>query len=374
MLSRWQKGSVYRTGKRPVWYGRFREDLRTPDGNIVRKMRKVRLGTLAEIPTRAAAREALSQHMVRPSKPKTQMTFQALVEEWQRLEMPTIEKSSTRGHYQNALRTVLPEFGTREIATITRYEVQQFLKNASARYSRNTLRSLRIAMSIVFEWAISLKWLDENPCSKVKLPCDCGGRRVKREVLTCDQVVSIISRLEEPYATLVLLLSVTGLRIGEAVAIKWSDFEGDVLKVQRRIYDGEVDSVKSEKSNRKLPIPHVLLKRMRALGDGEWVFRSRTGTAVDPKNALNRKLRGHEGVLTKLGIKIGGWHDFRHTLTTNLRQYGVHPKVVSGVLGHSNVELALNVYDHLEAEEMREPLTQIAERLCPDVPKAQLTT
>ena len=112
--------------------------------------------------------------------------------------------------------------------------------------------------------------------------------------------------------------------------------------------------------------PPVVLERMQALGDGEWVFRSRRGTPLDPKNTLNRYVRP---VVESMGIEIGGFHDFRHTLTTNLRRGGIHPKVISGLLGHSKVDLAMNVYDHLEAEELRAPLAQIASQLNPIEPK-----
>jgi hypothetical protein len=60
-------------------------------------------------------------------------------------------------------------------------------------------------------------------------------------------------------------------------------------------------------------IPAPLLKRMRLLGGQEWVFRSRENTPINPNNALKRYI----GPVTKaLGIPLGGWHDFRHTLTT----------------------------------------------------------
>jgi hypothetical protein len=72
---------------------------------------------------------------------------------------------------------------------------------------------------------------------------------MRRRVLSPSQTVSIADKLDEPYATLVWFLAVTGLRIGEAIAIKWSDFEGDVLQVQRRVYDGKVDTSKSRDSN-----------------------------------------------------------------------------------------------------------------------------
>ena len=87
-------------------------------------------------------------------------------------------------------------------------------------------------------------YLSKNPCSRVKLPK--AGTKVVRTVLSPRQVVSISERLQEPYATLVLFLAVTGLRIGEAMGIEWSDFDGDVLHVYRRVYEGEVDSTKTK--------------------------------------------------------------------------------------------------------------------------------
>jgi integrase len=75
--------------------------------------------------------------------------------------------------------------------------------------------------------------------------------------------------------------------------------------------------------------------------------------------------------LKRWGIETGGRHDFRHTLTTKLRRGGVHPKAISGLLGHSKVDLAMNVYAHLEAEELRAPFTHIAMQLNPIEPKLE---
>lgn len=106
---------------------------------------------------------------------------------------------------------------------------------------------------------------------------------------------------------------------------------------------------------------------MRQLGGGEWIFRSSEGTPVNPGNVLKRYVRP---VAKELGLAIGGWHDFRHTLTTNMRRSGVHPKVISGILGHSGVALAMNTYDHLEAEDLRLPLQHVSGELLLNVTKS----
>jgi integrase len=124
--------------------------------------------------------------------------------------------------------------------------------------------------------------------------------------------------------------------------------------------------VKTEGSARSLPIPEDLISRMRQLGDGEWIFRSRDGTPVNPGNALKRYVRP---AAEELKISIGGWHDFRHTVTTTMRRSGVRPKVISGILGHSGVALAMETYDHADAEDFRQPLEQVAGELLRNVTK-----
>ena len=369
-LRRYQRGYVYKTGKnQKVWYGMWREDVRRPDGEAVRRQRNIRLGTLAELPTRTAAHEKLMHRMAASGKPSLEMTFSELGKRWGEAVVPTI-KASTANYYQKLIRAhILPHFGQQQISTIGRYEVEKFLAEQAKTYCRNTLRGMRVSLGRVLSWAVVCGWLEANPCSGVRLPR--AGGRIIRTVLKPDQVVAIAQRLHEPYATLVLFLAVTGLRIGEAIGIKWSDFDEDVLKICRRIYEGKADTTKTEGSNRSLPIPALLLKRLRSLGGTEWVFRSRENTPINPGNALKRYIRP---VTKALGIPLGGWHDFRHTLTTGLLRSGISPKVVSEILGHSDVEITLNVYDHPEIEDFREPLAAVANQLLRDVTKSGVVT
>ncbi len=68
-------------------------------------------------------------------------------------------------------------------------------------------------------------------------------------------------------------------------------------------------------------------------------------------------------VAESLGIVIGGWHDFRHTLSTTLRRSGVHPKIVSDILGHNRVNLAIDVYDRTEVQDFVAPLSAVTKQL-----------
>ena len=118
----------------------------------------------------------------------------------------------------------------------------------------------------------------------------------------------------------------------------------------------------SRTSQRALPIEPALLARMKQLGEGEWVFRSRAGIPVNPGNALRRYL---QPAAKDLGIFLGGWHDFRHTLTTTMRRAGVHPKVISGILGHARVDLAMDTYDRATVADFERPMTDVVKQLLP---------
>jgi len=107
------------------------------------------------------------------------------------------------------------------IANINREDIQALLAAQAKKYSRSALRSMRVVLSLTLGWASDCGWLEKNPCTRIKLPQQTGGRQVTRTVLTTKEVIAIAAELEEPYATLVRFLAISGLRIGEAIAIKW---------------------------------------------------------------------------------------------------------------------------------------------------------
>jgi integrase len=126
------------------------------------------------------------------------------------------------------------------------------------------------------------------------------------------------------------------------------------------------EKLKTEKSARNLPLPGWLVERVKGLANGEgYCFRSQSkeGTPINQKNALRRYIHP---ACKKLGFRIGGWHDLRHTVTTwALKTYPT--KVVSEMLGHSNARTTLDVYGHVLQEDFEAPLAEMAGKLLCDV-------
>src|SRR5437762_3394912 len=80
---------------------------------------------------------------------------------------------------------------------------------------------------------------------------------------------------------------------------------------------------------------------------GARIFHARGGFPLNPGTSLKRYIRP---VAQELNINLGGWYDFRHTLATSMLRAGHGVKVVSALLGHSDVSTTLRTYDHVESD------------------------
>jgi len=107
--------------------------------------------------------------------------------------------------------------------------------------------------------------------------------------------------------------------------------ENNVLHIRRVVYQGKVEVLEKEPLLLLDSVVHAdLIRPIRVSGVGKkWVFQSRAGTPVDSGNVRRRFLHPAE-----VGVKFGGWHQFRHTLTRMMRRAGVNAVMVSGTLGH----------------------------------------
>jgi integrase len=166
------------------------------------------------------------------------------------------------------------------------------LADAAKDYSTSTLHMMMVVLGLILGWAADNDQIKKNPCIGIKLPQVTNTTRcLTRRVVSPEQIIELVAMLPEPYATLALLMEQTGLRIGEAIAVKRSDVKGNVIHVTRRIYRGDVGPLKTKKSYRTLPVSEDLKQRMLRISGSEWIFTSAAGTPVCGQNGLRRYLR-----------------------------------------------------------------------------------
>ena len=147
-----------------------------PNGELGRIRRAEVIGTLAELPTRRQAMQALSQHLGSENsggqRPQSRRTLEAFVwEDWEPVILPTL-KYATQQNYRYLLNGhALPEFGGFQLRQITRKTIQTFLFAKLKRgLSWQTVHHLKCALSKILGTAEEWGYIVENPARKTKLP------------------------------------------------------------------------------------------------------------------------------------------------------------------------------------------------------------
>jgi integrase len=171
--------------------------------------------------------------------------------------------------------------------------------------------------------------------------------------------------LKEPARTAVFLDVMTGLRVGELLALKWDDidFEKSQISVTRSIVMQHIGDCKTEASRKPVPLDSRLAEAMdhwRKVSPyprpGDWVFAS--------PHSNGRFYRAHILPAAKiLGIEGIGWHTFRRTYATLLKANGEDVKTVQELLRHANSLVTMNLYAQAITQNKRDAQSKIVSML-----------
>ncbi len=184
----------------------------------------------------------------------------------------------------------------------------------------------------------------------------------------------LVEILPEPVRTMVLLAMMTSMRIGEILALRWKrvDLENGIMQVAESFDRGSFSSVKSQRSERQIPLSHVVLtalrERQRKFGGnpGNLVFATRSGKPFSNGNLLKRFIYP---ACDQLEIPRLSWHDLRHLHGTWLSQLGVPVAVAQAQLGHADPRITLSTYTHVLPGAQKEAVEKLERLLFPNVPK-----
>lgn len=170
----------------------------------------------------------------------------------------------------------------------------------------------------------------------------------------------------------ILLCLYSGLRIGELIALQWSDidFVKGIFTVSKSCHDGKdgliIDEPKTANSRRLIPLPKQLLpilKGIKKKSDSSFVVSS-NGSFVSVRSYQ----RSFELLLKRLNIPHKGFHSLRHTFATRAIECGMDVKTLSEILGHKNPTVTLNRYTHSLMEHKQDMMNKLG-KLLQDVRK-----
>jgi integrase len=277
-------------------------------------------------------------------------------------------KPKTRAGYESLLRAhVLPAFGRAPLGGIEPVQVRRWVASLVERgMSPSRIRQAYQLLSAMLKAAVQSGYLPRTPCVGVNLP-----RAPRREMhfLSAAQVAEITEAVPSPHGLLIYVLAYGGLRWGEAAALRRGrchllrsrlEVVESVAEVGGRLHLGETKTYQ----RRTVVIPAFLrdllaehLASQVNEGPDSFVF---TGPAGGLLRNSNFRRRIWQPAVRALGLPSNlRIHDLRHTCAALLIAQGAHPKAIQAQLGHSSIQVTLDLYGHLFPDDMDRLATQL---------------
>jgi len=357
MRERHKTGSLVFDRARGTW--RF---LQWFDG----KRRSQTIGTKQEYPTKAAAWKAVKPLPEKQTAVSTAPTVNTLVDQYRAEKMPA--RFSTRRGYNAWLKNhIVPKWGKCPITAVQPRPVELWLQSLTLTpKSRAHIRGL---LSILWDFAA---WrgdvpMQRNPMELVTVK-GASKRASKPNSLTVEDFQKFIVQLQEPFRTLALLCVCFGLRISEALALKWSDVDwlNGRLTVERGIVRQHVDDVKTETSQRRMTIDGSLLevlkqwKQMTQFSAQEdWIFASPVQLGRLPWS-YPHILKLFVKTAEDAGIPHVSTHTMRHTHRSWLDAVGTPIAVQQRLMRHASITTTMDHYGDVVTDEMTVASSKVA--------------
>lgn len=262
--------------------------------------------------------------------------------EWRRSHMKVLD-STLDGH-------LLPEFGARPVASITKSDVLAFRAKLAdkpgrtgAKLSNKRINNiLGVLRQIMAEAADRYDFI--SPCANVKA---LKIRKSDVQPFTLDEVQRMLAVVRVDWRDYFLVRFFTGMRTGEAHGLKWKyvDFERRIILIRETFVLGEDEYTKTDTSQRDIqmsqPVFEALKRQQEATGKRDYVFCNRAGQPIDNKNFSDRV---YYPLLRHLGLDRRRPYQMRHTAATLWLASGEAPEWIARQLGHANTQMLFQVY------------------------------
>ena len=300
------------------------------------------------------------------------MTLEEFLVDWlENILVNTLKPKSYAIKEYIIKQQITPRIGLLQVNSIVASDIQQMINDmVKEGLSYSTIKKSYDALNQRFKLAIKQGQVNKNPILGVELPIQKHQKSSEIHFFTEEQCKELIKESRRIYSSnnqnvyrlgeLVPFLIFTGLRIGEAIALEWNDvdFENKIITINKNVVEvksketgkyilEKQDSTKTDSSTRMVPLSNGAIECIKNLkqinGNKKFVFASQTGKYISPSN-FNRMFRGIQKALNYEVIL--GVHSLRHTFATLMLNKGIDVKIVSELLGHSNVSVTYNIYIH----------------------------
>lgn len=254
-------------------------------------------------------------------------------------------------------KKLLPYFGKLPISEITPAAIRKWQNELIAYrdeddkpYSETYLRTINNQLSAIMNYAVRYYSLKENPCRKAG---SIGKSHAdEMQFWTTDEFKKFLEKISNKPQSRAgfLVLYYTGIRIGELLALEYTDIDFKAKKLvinksyQRIDTKDVITAPKTPKSIREVSLPDFLLEELETYTNKLYGLRKHDRIFPYTKHFFEKEMnRGtKDGEVKKIRL-----HDLRHSHASLLIELGFSPLAIADRLGHEKVETTLNTYSHL---------------------------
>lgn len=270
-----------------------------------------------------------------------------------------------------------PYIGKYKLSQLTPALIQElYSKLLDTGISSRTVRYAHALLKNALDQAIEWEMLSKNPANKVTLP-----RQQKQEMKYLsprEAEIFINAIVYSKWKALFSLLLTSGMRPGEALGLKWQDFNFNnnrvtICRTLVRVGGGwSLEEPKTRQSRRTIPIPPGTIQDIKEHQEGQlehikqsstyndqgFVFANGNGDPLVERNIVSRHFKP---ILEKENLPNIRLYDLRHSCATLLLSQGVNPKIVSERLGHASTTLTMDIYSHVLPDMQKEASDKLQE-------------
>ena len=305
-------------------------------------------------------------------------TFQQIYELFLVEHKNTVKSGTYATTVRYAKLHILPKIANKKIDSFTVLDCQK-LVNQWAEYFNSAKYPKGITQQ-VFDYAIKMNIISDNPMRKVKLPKRKETINEVNKFYNTDELKHFFDCVKDygnmKYLAFFRLLAFTGMRKGEALALNWSDidFEKKLVHITKGVVLDEneipmISTTKTKKSVRTVSLDDESLATLR-----RWKLEQAKELMSIGINSLNKhqllftydanKLYRPsysncwlEQIIKKYNLKKITMHGFRHSHCSLLFEMGTPIQVVQDRLGHTNIKTTMDIYTHV-TEKQRDDIAE----------------
>lgn len=312
-------------------------------------------------------------------------------------------REHTKSNYMLLWRTAVQDskLGNMKISQIKQIHVRKFYADQAKKGSAtSTIKTYHNIICPTFEMAVNSDIIRKNPAREAIK--GINGTQKKKEALTVEEQKRFLNFVKESdvyniYYPMLSLELLTGLRVGELVELTWKDIDSinNVIHIQHQLQylklDGKfkfyVSPLKTEAGKRDIPITPEIRKcltdiknvmmftgrRSEVKVDGYtgFLFVTKNGTVyavsainfilnniVEKYNKIEEKKASKEKRSPEYLPHISS-HILRHTACTRMAEQGIDVKVLQYIMGHSDIGVTMNVYNHVDKTRVENEMQKI---------------